>query len=59
MNGSCIHAYINTYQKSYFNFVFYDRLKDLMRTQVQDKFCMEWEKVVPRERLVYGDFMSG
>jgi hypothetical protein len=30
-----------------------------MRSQVQDKFIMEWEKVVPRERLVYGDFMSG
>jgi dynein heavy chain len=34
-------------------------LKALMKTQIQSKFGMEWEKVVPRDRLVYGDFISG
>lgn len=34
-------------------------LTGLMTRQVQEKFGMEWTKVVPRERLVYGDFISG
>ena len=47
--------------KKFFNadFCILTRLKNLMHSQVQDKFIMEWDKVVPRERLVYGDFMSG
>ena len=35
------------------------RLNNLMRKQVESKFGMEWAKVVPRDRLVYGDFISG
>lgn len=32
-------------------------LKELMKSKVEGQFGMDWEKVVPRERLIYGDFM--
>jgi len=34
-------------------------INNLMRQQVEGKFAMKWEEVVPRDRLVYGDFMNG
>ena len=34
-------------------------LRDLMKKQVESKFSMEWPKVVPRDRLIFGDFMAG
>jgi dynein heavy chain len=32
-------------------------LKALMKKQVEEKFKMDWDVVVPRKRLIYGDFM--
>ncbi|CAM9108221.1 unnamed protein product, partial [Ectocarpus fasciculatus] len=32
--------------------------KELMQKQIEGKFKMDWSTVVPRERLIYGDFMA-
>ena len=32
-------------------------LKDILKSKVENDFKMEWETVVPRERLIFGDFM--
>ena len=34
-------------------------LRDLMKSQVETVFGMNWTEVVPRDRLVYGDFING
>lgn len=34
-------------------------LRDLMKSQVESRFQMNWNDVVPRLRLIYGDFMGG
>lgn len=31
--------------------------RNLVKKQIEEKFKMEWTAVVPRERLIYGDFM--
>jgi dynein heavy chain, axonemal len=33
-------------------------LKNTMKEQVESSFKMKWDEVVPRDRLVYGDFMN-
>jgi dynein heavy chain len=34
-------------------------LRNLMKSKVENAFAMKWDEVVPRERLVYGDFING
>lgn len=33
-------------------------LRSFLKTKIESEFNMTWETVVPRPRLVYGDFMS-
>lgn len=33
-------------------------LKELMKSKVEGQFQMNWNEVVPRERLIFGDFMG-
>ena len=34
-------------------------LRNLMKSKIETLFGMDWIQVVPRERLVYGDFING
>jgi dynein heavy chain len=34
-------------------------LREQLKSKVENKFGMNWDTVVPRERLIYGDFITG